>query len=458
MKKRLTIIGILFFAACAFLINGCKKQNGFLDAKPNQALAVPSTLSDLQQLINNELIFNTLYPSLGLVSTDDYFLDSSYWLTIDITGKNAYVWAKDLYPANTNINDWSHSYQQIYYANTILSILPSIQASANQQIQFNTIKGSALFFRAIAFYNLVQTFAMPYDSTSAVKDLGVPLPMKPDLSAKVPRSTESQCYAQVISDLNTALTLLPDLPATKTKPSKASVFGLLSRIYLAMGNYGGSLQNATSCLSLYNQLQDFNQLNPSAFPVYPNFSPEEIFHASFTGYENIGYNAQVDSNLYRSFATPNDLRASIFFYYNNGQIEYNSQFDIQNYLSCTISTNEMYLTKAECEARLNNTTSAMTDLNTLLVTRWVTGTYRPYTATSADDALLQILAERRKELAFTGLRWSDLRRLNKDSRFAITLYRKINGVTYSLPPNDLRYAMPIPDNEIQLNPIPQNPR
>jgi len=48
--------------------------------------------------------------------------------------------------------------------------------------------------------------------------------------------------------------------------------------------------------------------------------------------------------------------------------------------------------------------------------------------------------------------------LNKDSRFAITLYRNLNGVQYSLPPNDPKYALPIPDKEIQLNPIPQNIR
>lgn len=458
MKKSYSIITSVILVGICLTITGCKKQDTFLDAKPNEALAIPSTLSDLQQLINNENIFNTLYPSLGLCSTDDYFLDPSYWLTLSNTGKNSYIWAKEIYPANTNVADWTFPYQQVYYANTILNILPGIKPSLAQKSQFNTIQGSALFFRAIAFYNLVQTFAMPYDSTTASKDLGVPLPLVPDLTAKVPRSTEAQCYTQIINDLKTAVNLLPNISAVKTSPSKAAAFGLLARIYLALDNNSLSLQNANSCLSLYNQLQDFNALNPSAFPVYPNFSPEEIFHASFAGEPNIGFQAQVDSNLYHSFDNPNDLRPSIFFYDNGGEIEFNSQFDKLSNLSCTISTDEMYLTKAECEARLNDKTSAMTDLNALLVTRWVTGTFKPFTATSSEDALIQILKERRKELVFTGLRWSDLRRLNKDARFAITLYRKINGETYSLPPNDVRYALPIPDNEIQLNPIPQNQR
>lgn len=176
------------------------------------------------------------------------------------------------------------------------------------------------------------------------------------------------------------------------------------------------------------------------------------------GYDENGFQAQVDSNVYKSFNDPNDLRLAIFFYNNGGEIEFNSQFDYNNALSAPIATNEILLTKAECEARLNNTAGAMKDLNALLVIRWVTGTYSNLSASSADDALRQILRERRKELLFTGLRWSDLRRLNKDSRFATTLYRNINGTIYSLPPNDPRYALPIPDNEINLNPIPQNPR
>ena len=458
MKHQYAIKIIVLILSLSAILVSCKKQDGFLDTKPNQALAVPSTLGDLQALINNEPIFNTFYPSLGLISTDDYYLTNDYWPTIGTTGKNSYIWAKEIYAVNTNVQDWNWSYDQIYYANTILNVLPGIKTASGEQVESNNIKGSALFFRAMAFYNLVQTFAMPYDSATAGKDLGVPMPLIPSLTAKLPRLPESQCYAQILSDLNIAATLLPDLPATKTRPSKAAVLGLLSRIYMVLGNYTLSLKNAAACLALYDQLQDFNKLDPAAFPVYPNFSPEELYHASFTGYDNNGFEALVDTNLYRSFTSPDDLRPSIFFYNNNGAIGFNSQYDKLNNLSATISTDEIYLNKAESEARLGNTNAAMTDLNTMLITRWSTGTFKPHTAISADDALVQILSERRKELVFTGLRWSDLRRLNKDSRFAITLYRNINGVVYSLPPNDLRYAMPIPDNEIQLNPMPQNIR
>jgi starch-binding outer membrane protein, SusD/RagB family len=69
-----------------------------------------------------------------------------------------------------------------------------------------------------------------------------------------------------------------------------------------------------------------------------------------------------------------------------------------------------------------------------------------------------ILQERRKELPFTAdVRWEDLRRLNKDPNFQKTIVRVLNGTTYTLPPNDPKYVLPIPENEVQLSGLQQNP-
>jgi hypothetical protein len=106
---------------------------------------------------------------------------------------------------------------------------------------------------------------------------------------------------------------------------------------------------------------------------------------------------------------------------------------------------------------MGNASAAMNDLNTLLMKRWKTGTFIPYTAINATDALSKILTERRKELLMRGIRWSDLRRLNKEPQFAKTLIRVIGGQTYYLYPNDKRYVFPIPLQIIQMTGVPQNP-
>ena len=68
---------------------------------------------------------------------------------------------------------------------------------------------------------------------------------------------------------------------------------------------------------------------------------------------------------------------------------------------------ELYLIRAECAARANDPVSAMNDVNTLLRKRWRTGSFSGYPVASAQAALDTVLLERRKELPFRGLRWTD---------------------------------------------------
>ncbi|HVK46647.1 MAG TPA: RagB/SusD family nutrient uptake outer membrane protein, partial [Pseudobacter sp.] len=123
-----------------------------------------------------------------------------------------------------------------------------------------------------------------------------------------------------------------------------------------------------------------------------------------------------------------------------------------------LAVDELYLVRAEAEARKGNTSAALKAINDLLVTRWEAGTYTDMTATDANDALGKILPERRKELLMRGLRWTDLRRLNQETRFAETLTRTVAGATYTLPPNDARYTLLIPQEVITNSSLPQNVR
>jgi hypothetical protein len=53
------------------------------------------------------------------------------------------------------------------------------------------------------------------------------------------------------------------------------------------------------------------------------------------------------------------------------------------------------------------------------------------------------LTQGRKEL-FRWLRWSDIRRLNKQGDDAISIQRKFRQQVYTLSPGDQRYVLPIP--------------
>lgn len=456
MKKPVLLTTVI---GCCILLTECKKEDSFLNAKPNQALFIPSTLKDLENILNDQNTFNIGDPGLGEIASDDYYLTSDIIRNEDITDRNGYLWAKQLYNVGQNINDWNVPYQQVYYANTILDNLPKVAINANQQTEANQVKGSALFFRATAFYNLVQTFAMPYDASSSSTDLGIPLRLSSDLNKKSVRPNVQQCYDQIITDLITAQPLLPIMAAYQTLPSQPAANAILARVYMAMANYSKAFQYADACLTQFGTLTDYNTLKPTPYAINTSLLSEDIFHTSQIGWDatepnNVGI---TDSTLYKSYST-NDLRKSVCFASNNGLPYFSGTYDLKYYNYSGIATDEVYLIRAECNARLGNTLAALKDLNSLLITRWQTGTYIPYTATTADLALKEILTERRKELLFRGLRWTDLRRLNKETRFAVTLTRTYNSAVYTLPPNDKRYAMPIPDNEITNSGIQQNPR
>ncbi|HTH31212.1 MAG TPA: hypothetical protein VL946_07665, partial [Lacibacter sp.] len=103
------------------------------------------------------------------------------------------------------------------------------------------------------------------------------------------------------------------------------------------------------------------------------------------------------------------------------------------------------------------TANALAALNTVLTKRWKTGAFVPLITTNNQQVLEWVLAERRKESAFRDLRWMDLKRLNREGA-GIQLQRKIGSEDFILMPNDLRYAMPIPEDIILMTGMPQNPR
>ncbi|MBN8786906.1 MAG: RagB/SusD family nutrient uptake outer membrane protein, partial [Terrimonas sp.] len=122
-----------------------------------------------------------------------------------------------------------------------------------------------------------------------------------------------------------------------------------------------------------------------------------------------------------------------------------------------LATDEVYLINAECLVRKKQIDLALEQLNKLMENRFIAGTFEPLETGNADLLLEKILIERRKELCFRGIRWQDVRRLNKEGA-EIVLRRELNGVEYTLEANSIKYVLPIPPAEIQYSGILQNER
>jgi len=455
--NKATLLFITLLLSIAF--SSCKK--GWLEANPDQSMIVPKNLEDFQALLDNTRQTFNVNQACGLaeIASGDFYIQYNSWQSLfTVQEKSAYIWAptNNFYNAEPSL-DWENSYVRILNSNVILNGIKKIKPPIGQQKEWNNILGSALFFRAFDFFNLAQEYCGAYTQTTANSELGLPLRLDYDVNIQLQRSNLQQTYDQIIKDLKSAEPLLGTTPLFKTRPSKQAVFALLARTYLAMEDYKLAGLYADSALQIQSGLVDYKTLNPNAAYPIQRFNPEVIFQSSFTyGIFNAS-RLIVDPTLLDNYAE-NDYRRKIFFKNNtNGTATYKGSYNGDKNLFGGLATDELFLIRAESNAREGKTAIALEDLNHLLKSRH-DHTHTDINTNNAEEALKYIIKERRKELVYRGLRWQDLRRLNKDNRFSVTLTRVLNNQTYTLLPNDKRYVFPIDEMELRLSGIQQNDR
>ncbi|SDM27811.1 SusD family protein [Pedobacter steynii] len=460
----------------SMLLTSCQK---FVDIKKSSDQAFMTTAEDCQLLLDNYSVMNTGYPVDAEISSDNYYtIGESYKQDVlpVITSEELalHTWQSNAIRAKADAN-WQGPYSIVYNANLVLETVEKIKSGTEDPVKINTVKGAALFYRAYALWSVAQMYAKPYTAATAAQDAGIPIRLTSDINEKSSRGTVQDTYNRIVSDLSEAANLLPATSSIATRPNKAAAYAMLARTYLSMEDYPNALVNSNAAIQIKGELLDYNSsvVNKITNTPFVRYNKEVIFHcvtfrASILNPGVASTNtAKIDPALVASYA-PNDIRSKIFVKANSdahaGSYRFTGNYEqaATAVLFTGLAVDEMYLTRAECYARTGDKDKAMLDLNKLLENRWTTGTYTYQSATTSDEALTKILEERRKELLMRGLRWSDLRRLNKDNSRKKDLSRTltINGVTstYSLPANDLRYVLLIPQNVIDNSNIVQNPR
>jgi starch-binding outer membrane protein, SusD/RagB family len=449
--KLLPLGGLLIFLLVFFV--SCKK---YLDAKQNYSQSSASSLTDLQAMMDDAQYMNYRSPEMPEDAADDYFLPASTYQSMDVTTQKIYSWSLQNY---TFPNDWANLYIPVYNANLCLENLQKIERTATNSNEWDNVKGSALFFRAYSYLTLCWTFSKAYDKNSAEQDFGIALRNSSDFNIPSVRSTVEESYRQIIHDLKAALHYLPALAEVPLRPSKAAAYGTLARTYLSMRVYDSAYSYADSALQIQPQLLDYNTVNISSPLPFTRFNKEVIFFTAIGLHEVSGAHpkfGRIDSTLY-SYYEDNDLRKIAFFRPVRDGFQFKGMYSNNANSPFTgIATDEMYLTRAECAVRMGKVDEGVKDLNLLLENRFKTGTSVPIVITDSTAALDTILLERRKELVMRTLRWIDIKRLNKEGRDIVPV-RIIDGQKFSLPPNDNRYALPIPTDVVNISGMPQNP-
>jgi len=445
-------------------LSACKKQDQWLSKKPIKSTAVPETLADFQAIMDVSEITCKRYPTAGLMGTDNILLKAEDFDALDEVSQNLYIWKKEIW-SGASSPQWRDQYMLIEYANIVLEGLKNIK---NENNAYQNIKGQASFHRAAAMYNLAILFAKAYAENTAQTDLGIPVRLSADVNTLQPRATLATTFQQILTDATAAAELLDQSQPYLQRPTKAAAFALLARTYLYMGDYQHAKNSASSAITLHPALLDFNNANlvdPNAdyrFPYLAKGNPEVLFYAESLQYYALWPDASstglVNPTLYNSY-TDDDLRKTVYYELNSSGAQCRGSYTGSYSNFCGLGSNEVYLTRAECNARLNDPEAALKDLNYLLINRYKSGHFKPEKADNNSQILLKILVERNKELPFCGdIRWADLKRLNLEPAYQRTLIRSLNNLTFRLAPNDKRYVLPIPDDELNFSAITPNER
>ena len=457
-----TTIKIVYTAAIVLLLASC---NDFLNIQPKGEL-IPRTAADYEAMLNYEQLLKASdsYPNF---LTDDAFLPDeaadSYTPGLDYADKatfNLYTFQSEVFGESETDALWVESYNRLYYYNVIAQhILASTEATEQEK---QSIRAEALMGRAFEYLTLVNAYAKHYDPKTAETDPGVPLVLDDNINREnLTRATVQEVYNQIQADLKEAEKYLPERSKLNAfRASKPVGLGMLARMHLYMGNYAEALKYANESLmknSFLLNLKEYKVVDPNraigrinvpeigdnAENIYIRLAPY-AYGASASVFASDDFLELFDRNkdqrflLYLTktpFGLPNNYYLWMPYLYAN----------------MAMSTPEMYLIAAECEARIGSKDRAMELINKLRDNRIFDNVH--LTATSNDDALTQVLDERRRELTMLGCtRLIDLKRLNKDPRFAKTITRTAQGKTITLAPNDPKYVLPIPAKVLRFNP------
>lgn len=339
---------------------------------------------------------------------------------------------------------WLSAYNAINVCNTVLENVSKIADTGTR----NRIEGEALFIRATLHFELVRFFAKQYEAGQTNSQAGVPIVTKSTSLAnftevKPSRNTVEDVYNTVIADLTKAETLLPN--ANRYYADRSTAAAMLSRVYLQKSDFTNARDAANRVIGSrkYNLVPVyafcFNNLKNSAEDVFAmQVTVQDGVNnmATFFAASTVGGRGDVQiQNPHLNLYETGDARRALFYLDpGRGRTHSGKWNDVVAANINIIRLSEMYLTRAECNFRLNTSVgaAAVDDIN-LIRTR----VGLPVRTTS-NLTLANILRERQLELAFEGLRIHDIKR-NR-------------GTVGSRPYTDPKLIYPIPFRERNANP------
>ena len=428
---------IYILAIPAMLSLSCKK---FLDVKP-KGVIIAENFGDFDGLLNASGIVNPFGLNNMIIYPTDDLNDISFNLQSQSSPKgNGYFWYE--YINNTSVRPdlWADIYSQIANLNVVTEgVLNANDGTPQQRKQ---LFAEAMVGKVFKYLHLISVFSPAYGKNTADADLGVPYVTSTDVSEAVPdRPSLRVQYQQLLNDLLTAIPDLPETNVNNTRATKYVAYGLLSRMYMSMMDYENALKYADLALSSGKAaILDYNLYATGRLPQ-TNSNPEELFVRYVN---NITF--RYSDELLSKYDLINDLRIKLLATKrSDGTYNYGSQQLYNPNRGITYA--EIYLNKAECLARAGRVSDALDIVNNgIRKKRFPANSYIALTATDTESAIVAVLGERRRELAFKGVRWIDMKRLDKERRMPAVKRMSKDGtaVLTTLEPGSSAYTFQIP--------------
>lgn len=468
--KKISIILVLLITA----FTSCNKD--LLEPIP------PTSITEADAFGNTQRILQQVLGMYSAVKTSDFYA-GRYNVNMEIRGEEFLnntlnvaaglaTWQFTLTSSDAEVQlTWRDAYAAINRSNVVFEGVQS--AAVITDVQKKQYQGEARFLRALCHFALVTLYGRPYWDGNGSKP-GIPLRLNAEKGGnnKIARSTVSQVYTQIISDLDFAETNLPltytNAYDNTTRAHRNTAIALKTRVYLAMGKYDKVIQEANKIVTAVAPFRATtgvaNQLSPTISAVFssPYTTTESVFSFAFTTLDApttagiffnpspfgsghfplnpagiIGNTGWKTTDARRTFNQVSGAYSWVRKWPKNPSSE-------SDYGVC-IRYAETLLNLSEALVRQNNTVDpqAVAILNAIRQRSDPTTTFTVAGFATPQDLLDQIAIERRIELLGEGFRSFDRLRLGQP------LLAK--GTAPAINSSDIQYIWPIPLTELLIN-------
>ena len=463
--------------------------NNWLNLDPSTSVPSDKAITDYYSAT---VALNGLYDGIQGSSSRVEYYGARMFYTGDVRGEDMQARAQSLRTSSTYemkyVLDnapviWEIPYNVIRRANRIIQAVEENKIPDATVDQLNGLKSEALAIRALVHFDLCKLYGAPYGVDSGAS-LGVPVVLTPlELNALPKRSTVSEVYDQVISDLKESL----DLGGLKTTKNYGYVNSwyvksLLSKVYLYKEDNTQALALAEDVLKNSPYELWTAEEYVDGWNTKDTGRKEMLFEvinknsSDWTDREGIAYlmyeEGYADLIATQSFinmlgSDPDDVRNGILIapQTNEDLIEqygktpvFVNKFpkangDVRLNSLPMMRLSEVYLIAAEAAAKLGISDKAATYLNVI----HLRANPAASPVSQADATLARISIERRKELVGEGQRFFDAMRNNE----TVVRYTNQNDMQlhYILIPESQKFdrtyfrtLLPIPVSEVNVNP------